>query len=70
MTEITKDLFMKLANKFFADPNKGPTFRQYCEDVGIRMDMTIEEMKIVINKHHNRLIMWSSYTINERCPTS
>ena len=65
MTEITKDLFMKLANKFFADPNKGPIFRQYCEDVGIRMDMTIEEMKTVINKHHNRLIMWYSYTINE-----
>ena len=63
--EITKDLFMKLANKFFADPAKGKVFRKYCEDVGIRMDMTVEEMKTEIRTFHEGKIKWSSFTINE-----
>ena len=63
--EITKDLFMKLANKFFADPNKGRVFREYCEDVGIKMDFTIEEMKTSIRKFHENKIIWASSTINE-----
>ena len=36
---------MKLANKFFSDITEGRVFRKYCNDVGIKMDMTIEEMK-------------------------
>ena len=62
--EITKDLFMKLANKFFADPNKGRVFREYCEDVGIRMDMTVEEMKTKIRSYHKQKIAWSDTIIN------
>lgn len=55
--EITKDLFMKLANKFFADPSKGRVFREYCEDVGIRMDMTVEEMKTKIRSYHKQKLL-------------
>lgn len=63
--EITKELFMKLANKFFSDPAKGTVFRKYCEDVGIRMDMTIEEMKTSIRTFHEDKIRRASFTINE-----
>lgn len=62
--EITKDLFMKLANKFFADPSKGRVFREYCEDVGILMDMTVEEMKTKIRSYHKQKIAWSDTIIN------
>ena len=64
MTKITQELFMRLANKFFSDTDNGKLFRKHCEDVGIRMDMTIEEMKISIRKFHEKKIEWASYTIN------
>ena len=64
MTKITQELFMKLANKFFSDSDNGKLFRKHCEDVGIRMDMTIEEMKTSIRKFHEKKIEWASYTIN------
>lgn len=62
--EITKDLFMKLANKFFADKNNGRIFRKYCEELDIRMDMTVEEMKTSIRDYHTRKIAWSDAIIN------
>ena len=55
---------MRLANKFFSDTDNGKLFRKHCEDVGIRIDMTIEEMKTSIRKFHEKKIEWSSYTIN------
>lgn len=64
MTKITQELFMKLANKFFSDTDNGKLFRKHCEDVGIRMDMTIEEMRTSIRKFHEKKIEWASYTIN------
>lgn len=64
MTKITQELFMKLANKFFSDNANGMLFRKHCEDVGIRMDMTIEEMRTSIRKFHEKKIEWASYTIN------
>lgn len=64
MTKITQELFMRLANKFFSDTDNGKLFRKHCEDVGIRIDMTIEEMKTSIRKFHEKKIEWSSYTIN------
>ena len=64
MTKITQELFMRLANKFFSDSDNGNLFRKHCEDVGIRMDMTIEEMKTSIRKYHEKKIEWASYTIN------
>lgn len=64
MTKITQELFMKLANKFFSDITEGKVFRKYCNDVGIKMDMTIEEMKTSIRKLHEKKIEWASYTIN------
>lgn len=64
MTKITQELFMKLANKFFSDNANGKLFRKHCEDVGIEMDMTIEEMKTSIRKFHENKIIWASYTIN------
>lgn len=64
MTKITQELFMKLANKFFSDTDNGKLFRKHCEDVGIRMDMTIEEMKTSIRNFHDKKIEWASYTIN------
>ena len=64
MTKITQELFMKLANKFFSDNANGKLFRKHCEDVGIRIDMTIEEMKTSIRKFHEKKIEWASYTIN------
>ena len=64
MTKITQELFMKLANKFFSDITEGRVFRKYCNDVGIEMDMTIEEMKTSIRKLHEKKIEWASYTIN------
>ena len=65
MTKITQELFMKLANKFFSDSDNGKLFRKHCEDVGIRMDITIEEMKTSIRKFHENKIIWASSTINE-----
>lgn len=65
MTKITQELFMKLANKFFSDNANGKLFRKHCEDVGIEMDMTIEEMKTSIRKFHENKIIWASSTINE-----
>lgn len=65
MTKITQELFMQLANKFFSNAEKGRVFRKYCEDVGIRMDTTIEEMKTSIRDFHEGKIKWSSYQINE-----
>lgn len=65
MTKITQELFMKLANKFFSDNSNGKLFRKHCEDVGIEMDMTIEEMKTSIRKFHENKIVWASSTINE-----
>ena len=56
---------MKLANKFFSDSDNGKLFRKHCEDVGIKMDMTIEEMKTSIRKFHENKIIWASSTINE-----
>ena len=56
---------MKLANKFFLDITEGRVFRKYCDDVGIEMDMTIEEMKTSIRKFHENKIIWASSTINE-----
>lgn len=64
MTKITQELFMKLANKFFSDITEGRVFRKYCNDVGIKIDMTIEEMKTSIRKLHEKKIEWASYTIN------
>ena len=64
MTKITQELFMRLANKFFSDTDNGKLFRKHCEDVGIRIDMTIEEMKTSIRKFHEKKIEWASYTIN------
>lgn len=64
MTKITQELFMKLANKFFSDTDNGKLFRKHCEDVGIRMDMTIEEMRTSIRKFHEKKIEWASYIIN------
>ena len=64
MTKITQELFMRLANKFFSDADNGKLFRKHCEDVGIRIDMTIEEMKTSIRKFHEKKIEWASYTIN------
>ena len=64
MTKITQELFMKLANKFFSDSDNGKLFRKRCEDVGIKMDITIEEMKTSIRKFHEKKIEWASYTIN------
>ena len=64
MTKITQELFMRLANKFFSDTDNGKLFRKNCEDVGIRIDMTIEEMKTSIRKFHEKKIEWASYTIN------
>lgn len=64
MTKITQELFMKLANKFFSDNANGMLFRKHCEDVGIEMDITIEEMKTSIRKLHEKKIEWASYTIN------
>lgn len=64
MTKITQELFMKLANKFFSDTDNGKLFRKHCEDVGIRVDMTIEEMRTSIRKFHEKKIEWASYTIN------
>ena len=64
MTKITQELFMKLANKFFSDNANGKLFRKNCEDVGIKMDITIEEMKTSIRKFHEKKIEWASYTIN------
>ena len=64
MTKITQELFIKLANKFFSDTDNGKLFRKHCEDVGIRIDMTIEEMKTSIRKFHEKKIEWASYTIN------
>ena len=55
---------MKLANKFFSDITEGRVFRKYCDDVGIEMDMTIEEMKTSIRKFHEKKIEQASYTIN------
>ena len=55
---------MRLANKFFSDTDNGKLFRKHCEDVGIRIDMTIEEMKTSIRKFHEKKIEWASYTIN------
>ena len=55
---------MKLANKFFSDSDNGKLFRKHCEDVGIKMDITIEEMKTSIRKFHEKKIEWASYTIN------
>ena len=65
MTKITQELFMKLANKFVSDNSNGKLFRKHCEDVGIEMDMTIEEMKTSIRKFHENKIVWASSTINE-----
>ena len=65
MTKITQELFMKLANEFFSDITEGRVFRKHCEDVGIEMDMTIEEMKTSIRKFHENKIIWASSTINE-----
>lgn len=65
MTKITQELFMKLANKFFSDSDNGKQFRKHCEDVGIEMDMTIEEMKTSIRKFHEKKIIWASSIINE-----
>ena len=65
MTKITQELFMKLANKFFSDNSNGNLLRKHCEDVGIEMDMIIEEMKISIRKFHENKIVWASSTINE-----
>lgn len=65
MTKITQELFMKLANKFFSDSDNGKLFRKHCEDVGIKMDFTIEEMKTSIRKFHENKIIWASSTINE-----
>ena len=56
---------MKLANKFFSDNSNGNLLRKHCEDVGIEMDMIIEEMKISIRKFHENKIVWASSTINE-----
>jgi hypothetical protein len=56
---------MQLANKFFSDSTKGKVFRKYCEDVGIRMDMTIEEMRTSIRDFHEGKIRWASFTKNE-----
>ena len=56
---------MKLANRFFSDSDNGKLFRKHCEDVGIRMDITIEEMKTSIRKFHEKKIIWASSTINE-----
>ena len=56
---------MKLANEFFSDITEGRVFRKHCEDVGIEMDMTIEEMKTSIRKFHENKIIWASSTINE-----
>ena len=64
MTKITQELFMKLANKFFSDNANGKLFRKHCEDVGIKIDITIEEMKTSIRKFHEKKIEWASYTIN------
>lgn len=64
MTKITQELFMKLANKFFSDTDNGKLFRKHCEDVGIEMGMTVEEMKTSIRKLHEKKIEWASYTIN------
>ena len=64
MTKITQELFMRLANKFFSDTDNRKLFRKHCEDVGIRIDMTIEEMKTSIRKFHEKKIEWASYTIN------
>ena len=64
MTKITQELFMRLVNKFFSDTDNGKLFRKHCEDVGIRIDMTIEEMKTSIRKFHEKKIEWASYTIN------
>ena len=64
MTKITQELFIKLANKFFSDTENGKLFRKNCEDVGIEMDMAIEEMKTSIRKFHEKKIEWASYTIN------
>lgn len=64
MTKITQELFMRLANKFFSDTDNGKLFRKHCEDVGIRIDMTIEEMKTSIRKFHEKKIEWASYAIN------
>ena len=55
---------MRLANKFFSDTDNGKLFRKHCEDVGIRIDMIIEEMKTSIRKFHEKKIEWASYTIN------
>ena len=60
--EITKDLFMKLANKFFADPSKGRVFREYCENVGIRMDMTVEEMAGLCKQVYDCMFLWNHTT--------
>lgn len=65
MTKITQELFMQLANKFFSDPTKGKFFKKCCEDVGIDMDTTIEEMKTSIRMFHEDKIKWASYQINE-----
>ena len=56
---------MKLANKFFSDYDNGKLFRKRCEDVGIKLDITIEEMKTSIRKFHENKIIWASSTINE-----
>lgn len=58
MTKVTQEMFMQLANKFFSDPIKGKFFRKCCEDVGIRIDMTIEEMKTEIRQFHEAKIKW------------
>lgn len=65
MTKVTQEMFMQLANKFFSDPIKGKFFRKCCEDVGIRIDMTIEEMKTEIRQFHEAKIKWGSFKINE-----
>ncbi len=57
---------MQLANKFFSNSEKGRVFRKYCEDVGIQMDTTIEEMKTSIRDFHKGKIKWASYQINEQ----
>lgn len=56
---------MQLANKFFSNAEKGRVFRKYCEDVGIQMDTTIEEMKTSIRDFHEGKIKCASYQINE-----
>jgi len=66
LTKITQELFMQLANKFFSNSEKGRVFRKYCEDVGIQMDTTIEEMKTSIRDFHKGKIKWASYQINEQ----